>query len=146
MINRSVIAGRLVKDPELKKTYQGHSVTNFTVAVQDDYNPERTHFINCVAWGKSAEFVCNYLLKGDLVGVDGKLESRTYENKMGQTVYVTEINADRVQAMESRLARETRRKHKEEREQQEYEKQFIDERTPQHEEKQINISSDDLPF
>ncbi|GAA3722986.1 single-stranded DNA-binding protein [Salinicoccus jeotgali] len=104
MINRTVLVGRLTKDPELKVSQSNISVVNFTLAVNrpfTDANGERgADFINIVTFRKQAENVNQYLKKGSLAGVDGRLQSRGYENKEGQRVYVTEVVADSVQFLE----------------------------------------------
>ena len=104
MINRVVLAGRLTKDPEFRQTASGVSVTTFTLAVNRTFknkNGEReADFINVVVFRQQAENVNNYLTKGNLAGVDGRIQSRSYENKEGQRVYVTEVLADSVQFLE----------------------------------------------
>jgi single-strand DNA-binding protein len=96
MINRAVIIGRLTSDVEVRKTQSGLSVSTFTVAVPDSRNKDITNFINCVAWRQSADFLGQYSHKGDLVAVDGKITTRSYERD-GHKVYVTELVADEVQ-------------------------------------------------
>lgn len=104
MLNRVVLVGRLTKDPELKVSQNNISVVNFTLAVNrpfTDSNGERgADFINIVTFRKQAENVNQYLKKGSLAGVDGRLQSRTYDNKDGQRVFVTEVVADSVQFLE----------------------------------------------
>ena len=100
MINRVVLAGRLTKDPELRKTQSGKSVTNFTVAVdrprRKDQEVAETDFISCQAWNKTAEYICRYAKKGTLIGVDGRIQTRNYDNASGQKVHVTEVVCDSV--------------------------------------------------
>ncbi|PKF29908.1 single-stranded DNA-binding protein, partial [Macrococcoides caseolyticum] len=95
MINRVVLVGRLTKDPEYRVTQSGVAVASFTLAVNRTFtnaNGERqADFINCIVFRKQAENVNNFLSKGSLVGVDGRLQSRSYDNKEGQRVYVTEV-------------------------------------------------------
>lgn len=106
MINRVVLIGRLTKDPELRYTPNGIAVTTFTLAVSRSYanqNGERqADFINIQAWRKTAENVANYLSKGSLVGIDGRIQTRNYEGQDGKRVYVTEVVADTVQFLESK--------------------------------------------
>lgn len=102
MINRVIITGRLTKDPELKYTQSGVAVCRFTVAVNRAYKQEGgqdADFINCIAWRKQAENVANYLKKGSLCGVDGRIQTGSYE-KDGQRIYTTEVIADSVQFLE----------------------------------------------
>lgn len=88
MINRVTLIGRLTKKAELKSTPNGKSVCNFTLAVQRD--KDNTDFINCTSWGKTAEVLAQYTDKGSLVGVDGRLQVRSYDSN-GTTKYATEV-------------------------------------------------------
>ena len=92
--------GRITKDIELRATPNGVSVANFTVAIQrkfKDANGERqSDFINCVAFNKTADFVKSYFSKGDMISVDGRIQTRNYEDKDGKRVYVTEVVAEDV--------------------------------------------------
>lgn len=110
MINRTVLVGRITRDPEVKKTQTGVSVVSFTLAVNRPFktqdNQQDADFINCVAWRNSADFLGNYIKKGALLGVEGRLQSRTYEDQTGRTVYVQEVVCDTVQSLESRAQRE----------------------------------------
>lgn len=105
-MNRAVLVGRITKDPELKKTSSGSSVVNFTIAINRTYtnaNGEReADFINCVAWGRTAENMASYVAKGSLIGVDGRIQTRSYEDANGRRVYVTEVFADNLQFLESK--------------------------------------------
>jgi single-strand DNA-binding protein len=100
--------GRLTKDPELKYTPNGVAVANFTLAVNRPFSNQQgereADFINCVVWRKPAENVANFLKKGSLAGVDGRLQTRSYENNQGQRVYVTEVMAESVQFLEPKNA------------------------------------------
>lgn len=106
MINRVVLVGRLTRDPELRVSQSNVAVTNFNLAVNrpfTDKNGERgADFINCVTFRKQAENVNQYVKKGSLVGIDGRLQTRNYENKEGQRVYVTEVVCESVQFLESK--------------------------------------------
>lgn len=99
MLNQIVIVGRLVKNPELKETEKGKKVTNITLAVPRSYkniNGEYdTDFIDCVLWTGVAENTAEYCKKGDLLGVKGRVQSRTYE-KEEEKRYVTEVVAEKV--------------------------------------------------
>ena len=103
MINRVVLVGRLTKDPELRKTQSGTSVVSFSLAVnrrvQTPGQPD-ADFINCVAWNRLADLMCQYLHRGSLIGVEGRIQTRNYENNQGQRVYVTEVVVDNVQFLE----------------------------------------------
>lgn len=106
MINRVVLVGRLTKDPDLKYTPSGVAVTTFTLAVNRVFSNQQgdreADFINCVIWRKPAENVVNFLKKGSLAGVEGRIQTRTYDGQDGKKVYVTEIIADSVQFLEPR--------------------------------------------
>ena len=109
MINRVVMVGRMTRDPELRRTGSGAAVTSFTLALNRNYNSadgQQADYISCVVWNKVAENVAQYCSKGSLVGVEGRLRSRTYDNAQGQRVYVTEVICDSVQFLETRAQRE----------------------------------------
>lgn len=111
MINRAVLTGRLTRNPELKATSSGLSVSAFTLAVNRQYtdaNGNRgTDFISCVIWRKSAENFCKFTSKGSLVGIDGRIQTRSYDDKDGKRVYVTEVIVDSFSLLESKKDRET---------------------------------------
>ena len=100
MINRVVLMGRLVADPELKTTSTGVSVTSFRIAVDRNYvksgEQRQADFFDIVAWRSSAEFVCRNFSKGSLIAVDGRLQSRQYKTKDGQNRTVVEVVADNI--------------------------------------------------
>lgn len=108
MLNRVVLVGRLTKDPELRYTPSGVPVATFTLAVNRTFTNQQgereADFINCVVWRKPAENVANYLKKGSLAGVDGRIQTRSYDGQDGRRVYVTEIVAESVQFLEPRSA------------------------------------------
>lgn len=102
MINRVVLVGRITKDPELRKTQSGLSTVSFTVAcnrrVSKDQE-QQADFINCVAWRQTADYMANYVKKGTLLGVEGRIQTRSYEDQSGKRVYVTEVVCDSVQTL-----------------------------------------------
>lgn len=104
MINKAVLVGRLVRDPEYRTTPSGVQVATFTLAVNRTFTNQQgereADYINCVVFRKTAENVNQYLSKGKLAGVDGRLQSRSYDNKEGQKVFVTEVVCDSVQFLE----------------------------------------------
>lgn len=109
MMNRVVLVGRMTRDPELRRTNSGAAVTTFTLALNRNFNSadgQQADYINCVVWNKVAENVERYCSKGSLVGVDGRLRSRSYDNAQGQKVYVVEVVCDSVQFLETRASRE----------------------------------------
>ncbi|MCE5623159.1 single-stranded DNA-binding protein [Staphylococcus pseudintermedius] len=106
MLNRVVLVGRLTKDPEFRTTQSGVEVATFTLAVNRNYKnkngEQQADFINCIVFRKQAENVNNYLNKGNLAGVDGRLQSRSYENQEGRRIFVTEVVCDSVQFLETK--------------------------------------------
>ncbi|SEO80696.1 single-strand binding protein [Amphibacillus marinus] len=139
MLNRVVLVGRLTRDPDLRYTANGVAVTNFTIAVNRPFSNQQgdqeADFINCVTWRKSAENLANYMHKGSLIGVDGRIQTRSYEDSDGKRIYVTEVMAGAVQFLESKKKTGT--------DQQEENKPH-QETNPNME--PIDISDDDLPF
>ena len=108
MMNRVVLVGRLTKDPDLRYTPSGVAVATCTLAVNRAFTNQQgdreADFINCVVWRRPAENVANFLKKGSLAGVDGRVQTRSYDNQEGKRVYVTEINAESVQFLEPKNA------------------------------------------
>lgn len=106
MINNVTLVGRLTRDPELRYTPSGVAVTKFTLAVNRNFsnqNGEReADFINIVTWRKQAENCANYIKKGSLVGIVGRIQTGKYENNEGRTVYTTDVVAENVQFLESK--------------------------------------------
>jgi single-strand DNA-binding protein len=104
LLNRVILVGRLTKAPELKYTPNGIAVCSITLAVNRPFSNQQgereADFINCVIWRKPAENAAKFLKKGSLAGVDGRLQTRSYENNQGQRVYVTEVLAESVQFLE----------------------------------------------
>ena len=107
-MNRAILIGRLTRDPELRTTPTGRNVCQFAIAVNRTYtsaNGEReADFINVVVWRKQAENVCKYCTKGSLVGVSGRIQTRSYDGQDGQKRYVTEVVADNVSFLGSKNA------------------------------------------
>ncbi len=99
-MNRSILVGRITKDLELRTTANGVPTTAFTVAVNRAFTSQsgerEADFINIVAWRKQAENVCKYCSKGSLVGIEGRIQTRNYDDKDGKKVYVTEVVADAI--------------------------------------------------
>jgi single-strand DNA-binding protein len=108
MMNRVVLVGRLTKDPELKYTPNGVPVATFTLAVNRSFTNQQgereADFINCVVWRRPAENVANFLKKGSLAGVDGRIQTRNFEGQDGKRVFMTEVVAESVQFLEPKNA------------------------------------------
>lgn len=98
MINNVVLTGRLTKDIELRRTTSGKTCTSFTLAV--NRNREETDFINCVAWDKVAELLEQYTRKGFQIGVEGRIQTRNYDDRNGKKVYITEVLVNSISFLE----------------------------------------------
>lgn len=140
-LNRVVLVGRLTRDVDLKYTQTGIAVASFTLAINRPFKnaqgENEADFINVVVWRNPAENVAQYTKKGSQVGVDGRLQSRTYDDKDGKKVYVTEVVADSVQFLESKGSNQS------ENEQQNNQGQsnpFQNDGEP------LDVTDDDLPF
>lgn len=149
MINRVVLVGRTTREVALRKTQSGRSVASFTVACnrrfQSASGEQQTDFISCVAWGQTADYMAQYIAKGTLIGVEGRIQTRNYDDANGRRVYVTEVVCDSVQRLESRNASESRSSSASAPIQDSY---FAD--TAGYDDfnagPSLDISSDDLPF
>ena len=102
MLNHITLMGRLVRDPELRRTGSGVAVASFRIAVDRDFAPKdggerKADFITCVAWNKTAEFIGRFFSKGRSIVIIGNLRTRTYDDKNGSKHYVTEVFVDEVQ-------------------------------------------------
>jgi single-strand DNA-binding protein len=106
MINQVTLVGRLTRDPELKKTTEGTSVTHITLAVNRSYRNQNgemeADFVPCTLWRRAAENTSQYCRKGAVVGITGRLQSRHYDNKEGKRVYVTEVVAETIRFLSAR--------------------------------------------
>ncbi|EKH2210466.1 single-stranded DNA-binding protein [Staphylococcus pseudintermedius] len=145
MINRVVLVGRLTKDPEFRTTQSGVEVATFTLAVNRNYKnkngEQQADFINCIVFRKQAENVNNYLNKGYLAGVDGRLQSRSYENQEGRRIFVTEVICDSVQFLESKNNNQSNNQSQQQRGQAPaQDNPFTNANNP------IDIDDEDLPF
>ena len=145
MINRVVLVGRLTRDPELRKTPNGASVVSFTVAIDNRKGPngeKSTSFIPCTAWNQQAENAYKFTHKGSLVGVEGRLNQRTYDTKDGRKASVIEVICDSVQFLEPKSSATPRVE-----DDFGYTPDLVPTEVP--EERQtssINVDDDDLPF
>lgn len=102
-MNTVILTGRVTKDIEARDTSTGRKVASFTIAVdRRTKDGKATDFFDCVAWGKTAELLGEYVKKGNMIGVDGSLQTRTYEDKNGVTHKVVEVLTDKVDFFSSR--------------------------------------------
>lgn len=163
MINRVVLVGRLTKDPELKYTPSGVAMARFTLAVnrtfKDSSGEQQADFINIVVWRKQAENTANFLKKGSLAGVEGRIQTGSYEGQDGKRVYTTDVVADSVQFLEPKNGQATqnnastsqpnehqrsRSEYQQPQTQQNYTK--MDEDPFSNSSGPIEVTDDDLPF
>ena len=103
-INSVVLAGRITKEPELRKTQTGKSVCSFVIACDRPKTKDgesAADFISCVAWNQSADYLCAYAHTGDLIGIQGSIQTRSYDDQSGQRRYVTEVLANRLTILSS---------------------------------------------
>lgn len=139
MLNRVILIGRLTKDPELRYTPNGVATCTFTLAVDRPFTnaqkEKETDFINIVTWRQLAETCANYLRKGRLTAVEGRMQVRNYDNNEGRKVYVTEVIADNVRFLERGEGGQNV-----ERQEPQSQDPFKDDGQP------LDISDDDLPF
>lgn len=140
MLNRIILIGRLTRDPELRYTPAGVAVTQFTLAVDRNFTGQsgekEADFIPVVTWRQLAETCANYLRKGRLTAVEGRIQVRNYENNEGKRVYVTEVIADNVRFLESNSTPSNQQQHQQSSQVDPYSGDG----------KSIDISDDDLPF
>ena len=133
-MNSVNLIGRLTKDPELKTTSSGKPMSVFTLAVQRSYlkdgQPD-ADFIRCVAWGNTAENLCQYMKQGSMVAVVGRIQTSNFENRDGSRSYIVQVVCDTVQFLEKKEKREERQEMEE------------PDRIPYN---SFGIDSDDLPF
>lgn len=142
MLNNISLVGRLTKDVDLRYTPSNVAVATFTLAVNRTFkneNGEReADFINCVMWRQQAENLANWAKKGALIGITGRIQTRSYDNQQGQRVYVTEVVAEQFQLLESKGQQGNQQGQREQEQQQAPD--FSRQGAP------LDISDDDLPF
>jgi single-strand DNA-binding protein len=106
MLNSVNLCGRLTRDIDLRYTQSGKAVGSFSLAVNRNFKNSdgdyEADFINCTIWGKSAENLANFVSKGSLINVSGRLNTRSYDNKQGQKVYVTEVIVENFDLLDSK--------------------------------------------
>jgi single-strand DNA-binding protein len=162
MINNVTLVGRLTKDPDLRYTSGGKGVATFTLAVNRNFTNQagerEADFIQCVIWRKPAETLANYARKGTLLGVTGRIQTRSYDNQQGQRVYVTEVVAESFQLLESKATSEQRQSTQQSQPAQQANRQNYNEPVPSGFPSDgdmptgapvgatLDVSDDDLPF
>lgn len=151
MINNTTLVGRLVKDVDLRYTSNGTATGTFTLAVNRNFKNAageiEADFINCVIWRKAAENFANFTRRGSLVGITGRIQTRNYENKEGQRVYVTEVVADNFALLEKKSdnAQQSQQSRQQTQKQAAYQ-DFNNTPDPFSHGESIDIQDDDLPF
>lgn len=100
-MNNVILMGRLTRDPELQYSNNGTAFSKFSIAVPRDFKREETDFINCLAFGKTAEIIAEYLSKGKRIAIVGRIQTGSYNNKEGQRVNTFEVVADRFEFVDS---------------------------------------------
>lgn len=139
-MNSICLVGRLTKDVELRYTPSNVAVATFTLAVNRTFKNENgdreADFINCVMWRQQAENLANWAKKGALIGITGRIQTRSYDNQQGQRVYVTEVVAEQFQLLESK----GQGNQGQQRQAQQQAPDFSRQGAP------MDISDDDLPF
>ena len=157
MINRVVLVGRLTKDPELRYTPSGVAMARFTLAVNRTFSNQQgekeADFINILVWRKQAENAANYLKKGSLAGIEGRIQTGSYEGQNGKRVYTTDVVADSVQFLEpkntDRGSNGPNGPNDHQRSQSEYQQPNytrVDEDPFANSSGPVEVSDDDLPF
>lgn len=148
MINRVVLVGRLTKDVDLKYTPSGVAMARFTLAVNRTFTNQQgekeADFINCLVWRKQAENAANYLSKGSLCGVEGRIQTGSYEGQDGKRIYTTDVVADSVQFLEPKNGQASQNNASTGESQSNYTK--VDEDPFANSSGPVEMSDDDLPF
>ena len=141
MLNRVVLTGHLTKEQENKVTQSGLSVVKFVIGVHRQFarkdGEREADFISCVAWRKTAENIAKYFRKGQLIGIDGRVQTRSYDDKNGQRVYVTEVVVDNFAFLSSQKGQGNQNPSQ---------RQNITAQDPFAETGSVDITDDDLPF
>ena len=144
MLNNVSLVGRTTRDVELRYTPSNVAVATFTLAVNRNFKSENgereTDFINCVMWRQQAENLANWAKKGALIGITGRIQTRSYDNQQGQRVYVTEVVAEQFQLLESKGQQGNQGQQRQQTQQQEPDFSRSANTNP------LDISDDDLPF
>lgn len=152
MINNVSLVGRLTKDPELRYTQTGVAVARFTLAVNRAFSNQQgekdADFITCVAWRKTAESLVNFMRKGSQVGVIGRIQTGSYDDKDGKRVYTTEVVANEIAFLEakSEQQRQPQQPQQQQPQQQYQQPQQQYQQQPQQQYDYAPMSDDDLPF
>ena len=147
MFNKVILIGRTTREVELRRTSNGTAVATFTLAVDNRFvlkdGKSSTDFISCVAWANTAETMEKYVRKGALIAVEGRIQTRNYDNKDGNKVYITEVVVENMRMLESRGDRGSNNNLDSYEPTTSYKDTYNEVTSPEIE---YNISDDDLPF
>ncbi|WP_411955130.1 single-stranded DNA-binding protein [Alkalibacillus sp. S2W] len=150
MLNRSVLVGRLTKDPDLRYTNNGVAVANFIIAVNRPFKKQdgeqEADFINCVIWRKPAENLASYMSKGSMVGVDGRIQTRSYDNQEGKRIFITEVVAESVQFLESKQSNQNQVNNPQQSKQSTQSQNESSKQSLEEAGEPVDLQDDDLPF
>ena len=151
MLNKVILIGRTTRDVDFRRTTTGTPVATFTLALDNRFvlkdGKPTTDFINCIAWNKTAETMDKYVKKGMLIAVEGRLQTRNYENKDGNKVYVTEVVCDNMRMLESRNSGSSSTYLEDyEPSNNGYTSDSVTDTSNNTSDVELNISEDDLPF
>jgi len=152
MINRTVLVGRLTRDPELRYTSSNKAFARFTIAVNRTFagaNGEReADFISCIVWNRQAENLARFVKKGSLIGVEGRIQTGSYDDKDGIRKFTTDVVCDSVQFLEPKGSENNESQDSEFNN--DYKQKFYEEKPQQKQQKSsiqsIDVTEDDLPF
>lgn len=139
-MNTVQLIGRLTKDPELKYSPSGTPIARFTIAVNNEFKKDEADFINCVAFNKQAENLCNYQKKGSRIGVVGRIQTGSYEGQDGKRVYTTDVIANNIEYLDSKNQGESQSSNQQQNYNRTDEDPFANNKGP------IEVSEEDLPF
>lgn len=142
MINNFVGTGRTTKDIDLRYSSTGTAIANFTLAITRRFDKDKTDFLRCVAFKKTAELIAQYVKKGHQIGIEGSVQTGSYENGEGRTIYTTEIIVNNVQFLESKGGSQSNSNQQQNNQQSEHNQSnpFKNEGEP------LDINDSDLPF
>ena len=147
MLNKVILIGRTTREVELRRTSNGTAVATFTLAVDNRFvlkdGKSSTDFISCVAWANTAETMEKYVRKGALIAVEGRIQTRNYDNKDGNKVYITEVVVENMRMLESRGNSNSNNNLDSYEPTSSYKDTYNEVESPEIE---YNISDDDLPF
>lgn len=151
MINRTVLVGRLTKDPELRYTNSNLAFVKFTLAVNRTFTgpsgEREADFIQCIVWRKQAENLARFVKKGNLIGVEGRIQTGSYEDKEGIRKYTTDVVCDSVQFLESKSqSTESNETYSTPNNQKSYQNNKYEKPNKKESTPTIDVAEDDLPF